>query len=278
MTLNTQTLIPLELHRASFDLEAHVHEQIEITQELTRFHRADMDRRKRRIAQYLRDPKRIHSALELRRPGAFDVVEPLPDGEACATCLGDGLGAVLAQRRSVRRRDLGGTVGRDQLSALLALAARTNGKQVVPGVADAAFDLRPYASAGALYPCEIYVVQPGCAALRYDSRTHTLVDYGAPVGDFATVEAAKDVTAPPCALIITAVLARTMAKYGARGYRFAVLEAGHICQNLLLAATAQGLPSLAYGSFYDAELERLLVVDGADEAVVAVVLIGGGAA
>jgi nitroreductase len=60
-----------------------------------------------------------------------------------------------------------------------------------------------------------------------------------------------------------------------RGYRFALLEAGHVVQNLVLAATALGLPALPLGGWYDRRVDALVGADGLDEATVYVVLLGG---
>jgi SagB-type dehydrogenase family enzyme len=68
---------------------------------------------------------------------------------------------------------------------------------------------------------------------------------------------------------------RSRFKYGLRGYRFALLEAGHVVQNLVLAATALGLPALPLGGWYDRRVDELVGADGLDEATVYVVLLGG---
>ncbi len=77
------------------------------------------------------------------------------------------------------------------------------------------------------------------------------------------------------AIVVTGVFWRSRFKYGLRGYRFVLLEAGHVGQNVVLAAAALGLPALPLGGFYDRPVESLVGVDGLDEAVVYVVLLGG---
>jgi SagB-type dehydrogenase family enzyme len=73
---------------------------------------------------------------------------------------------------------------------------------------------------------------------------------------------------------MTSVPQRATAKYGSRGYRMALLEAGHASQNLCLAAQGLGLGSLVYGAYYDDELAALLDIDGVTETVVSVMLLG----
>lgn len=54
---------------------------------------------------------------------------------------------------------------------------------------------------------------------------------------------------------------RSLTKYGDRGYRYALIEAGHTMQNLNLAAAACGLGSVDLGGFYDDELAVLAGID-----------------
>jgi SagB-type dehydrogenase family enzyme len=67
---------------------------------------------------------------------------------------------------------------------------------------------------------------------------------------------------------------RTRFKYGLRGYRFALLEAGHVVQNVLLACTALGLAAVPVGGFYDRPVDALLGADGVNESVVYAVSLG----
>lgn len=62
-------------------------------------------------------------------------------------------------------------------------------------------------------------------------------------------------------VVLSAVLARSLPKYGDRGYRYLLLEAGHVGQNLDLVASALGLGAVNLGGFYDDELARLLCLD-----------------
>jgi SagB-type dehydrogenase family enzyme len=64
-------------------------------------------------------------------------------------------------------------------------------------------------------------------------------------------------------------------KYGAKIYRLALLEAGHIAQNLLLTAAALGLAGLPLCGFRDAEISAAAGLDFPQQAVVYAVAIGG---
>ena len=66
------------------------------------------------------------------------------------------------------------------------------------------------------------------------------------------------VSAAAVVMIISAVTVRSLSKYGDRGYRYLLFEAGHVSQNIDLVATALGLGAINLGGFYDDELAALL--------------------
>jgi SagB-type dehydrogenase family enzyme len=181
---------------------------------------------------------------------------------------------VLARRRSasaaqhcaLRLRDLG---------ALLEAAYGAGPRS--PGLLR-----RPVPSGGALYPLDLYVLALAVegidpSVLHYNPFRHRLevlgpLDAGgvsAALVDPALVEGAGAL------VVVTAMFWRARFKYGVRGYRFALLEAGHVVQNAVLAATALGLPALPLGGFYDRRLDELVGADGLDEASVYALLLGG---
>jgi SagB-type dehydrogenase family enzyme len=75
-------------------------------------------------------------------------------------------------------------------------------------------------------------------------------------------------------LVLSAIFQRTRWRYRERTYRYVLLEAGHIAQNVYLAATSLGLGACAVGAFLDDELNRLLGLDGDQEAVLYVITVG----
>jgi SagB-type dehydrogenase family enzyme len=142
-------------------------------------------------------------------------------------------------------------------------------------------DLRTVPSGGALYPLELYVAAHRVEGLdpalyHYDPLRHglehlrplespagpELSPYGEPLAESAAVVA------------MTAMFWRSRFKYGARAYRFALMEAGHVGQNLLLAAAALGLDAVPLGGFYDREVDAFLGVDGIYEASLYLVPFG----
>lgn len=65
----------------------------------------------------------------------------------------------------------------------------------------------------------------------------------------------------PVMFVLSADFSKTTWKYGNRGYRYALLEAGHVAQNLLLSATSMKLATIEYGGFLDDALSRLLKLE-----------------
>ncbi len=141
---------------------------------------------------------------------------------------------------------------------------------------------RPSPSAGGLYPLELYVLvrnvtglEPGIYhydAICDDLEIVSLCDWEQSAAEaFLSWSFAKNCGVLFC---LSAVFPRVQAKYGARGYRYALLEAGHAAQNLILCVEERGLASLCLGGFHDARLNTLLNVDGAEEAALYAVAIG----
>jgi SagB-type dehydrogenase family enzyme len=112
---------------------------------------------------------------------------------------------------------------------------------------------------------------------HYRVREHALEQIES--GDFrAAITAAgmnQDMLGESCVtFVLSAVFDRTRSKYGERGFRYVYIEAGHISQNLYLQAVSLGLGSVAVGAFLDGELNRLIGVDGRQEAAVYLHAVG----
>ncbi len=142
--------------------------------------------------------------------------------------------------------------------------------------------LRTSPSAGALYPIETYVVVENILDLpaglyHFDVENFQLEKISAEVRGKNAAQVCLDqgFIAQACLTFFwTAVFRRSMAKYGDRGFRYLFLDAGHICQNTLLAAEAIGCGGCPVAAFYDHEANRLLGLDGEEEAVVYAASIG----
>lgn len=201
------------------------------------------------------------------------VLEPGPTPAAA------DLWACLQGRRSLRQY-------RDRPLSLEELTALVWATQGVT-LASPPYLLRTAPSAGALYPVETYLavhrvtgVDPGIWHLHIPDFALELLN----PGDFrrALVEACLSqhfLGTAAAVFIWTGILNRAMCKYRERAIRYLFLDAGHICQNLMLAATALGLGCCPVGAFFDKEVEQLTQVDGQEEVALylaAVGAVGGG--
>lgn len=63
-------------------------------------------------------------------------------------------------------------------------------------------------------------------------------------------------------------------RYGQRGYRYILLDAGHICQNLYLAAESIGCGACGIGAFDDDVMNETLGLDGERHFVVYIASVG----
>jgi SagB-type dehydrogenase family enzyme len=150
----------------------------------------------------------------------------------------------------------------------------------IQGGAQAFFRTTP--SAGGLFPLELYVSTQRVSGLK-DGLYHFAVGKRklellktASLSSEAQGALLIDpfVREANVVVFLSAVFERTQHKYGPRGYRYILLEAGHVAQNICLLAAEKGLGSLCMGGFVDSKLNRFLGLDGRREAVVYAVGVG----
>ena len=192
-----------------------------------------------------------------------------------APAAGPPLEAVIARRRSVREY-AERPVGLEELSRLLHWSAGLTDRR------DPSLAFRAVPSSGALYPIEVYPVafsvaglEPG--AYHYDVRRHRLElvrpgDFRQEV--FRAAVSQEMILGASLVLVLTGLFERVQWKYVDRSYRYLLLEAGHMGQNVYLSATAMGLAPCGIGAYFDDDLNRLLGIDGRDEAVVYLLALG----
>ena len=144
------------------------------------------------------------------------------------------------------------------------------------------FEFRAAPSAGALYPVETYLVihnieeiEPGI--YHYDVQNHELEQLEK--GDFreSSARAALDQDMAFSANVVfiwTAVFQRSKWKYDQRAFRYIYFDAGHIAQNLALASVSLNLGTCQIGALYDDEVNELIGIDGEEESVVYMTVVG----
>jgi SagB-type dehydrogenase family enzyme len=169
---------------------------------------------------------------------------------------------VLQKRRSVRRYGHGKlTLG--EVSQLLWAAQGLSSRE----------GYRTAPSAGALYGLEIHLAAGNVAELdvgvyRYQPVDHRLIQRATTDhrSSLATAALGQNWLGQGAAvLVVSAVYSRISAKYGARGVRYAHLEAGHAAQNVLLMATSLDLGAVPVGAFDDAGVASVLKLDESEQ-------------
>jgi len=208
------------------------------------------------------------------RPGR---VKLYPDAERIS--LPDPLGyqglrleEALVERRSVRDY-AAESLSMEELSRLLHAAQ---------GVTADREGFRAAPSAGALYPIELYPVVHDVVGLAPGIYHYAVAEHELELLRAEDLRAAVTRAglwqgflgqAGAC-FVLSAIFQRTRWRYRERTYRYVLLEAGHVAQNLYLAATSLGLGACAVGAFLDDELNQLLEVDGREEAALYIVSVG----
>lgn len=143
-------------------------------------------------------------------------------------------------------------------------------------------EFRTVPSAGALYPVETYIVANKVENLpagvyHYAIREHSLEEIRSGYLGFQLQEAAlgQDMCANAQAVFIwTAVFPRSTWKYDQRAYRYVYVDAGHIAQNLALAAVSTRMGSCQIGAFFDDKVNAIIEVDGTEESVIYMSVVG----
>ena len=186
------------------------------------------------------------------------------------------LRAAIDLRRSVRSY-LREPITLEELSFLLWCTQgvqRIHGKQVT---------FRTVPSAGARHAFETYLLANDVEGLepglyRFLALAHRLqqVDTDPAVASRITSACFDQqfILRGGVVFIWTAVPYRMTWRYGERGYRDLHLDAGHVCQNLYLAAEATGCGTCAIAAFDDDDMNAILGINGTDQFVIYLAVVG----
>ncbi len=198
---------------------------------------------------------------------------PRPDGiHAPETSLRQ----LVEQRRTLRRYS-GQPLTLEELAYLLWISQGV--KRISPRPSTA----RTVPSAGARHAFETYVLanqveglQPGL--YRYLAIEHALQPANlSPEINEQITQACDDqsqIRNSAATFVWVAVTARMVYRYGQRGYRYLHLDAGHVCQNLYLAAENIGGGACAIAHFHDDQLNAVMGVDGEEQFVIYLASVG----
>jgi SagB-type dehydrogenase family enzyme len=182
--------------------------------------------------------------------------------------------AIAASARSEGDR----TPNVETLSHLLFHAA---GVVRTVGGFDGPMHFRTYASAGALYPIEVYLVSGELEGLEagvyhYAPAQHALARLRS--GDFRGSLGLAGAEPGAATLLLSGIPWRTAWKYGPRGFRHLYWDAGMMLANLLAAASAQETRATVLLGFVDEPANAVAALDGRTEFVICAVALGRGEA
>ena len=200
----------------------------------------------------------------------------LPDGKDCPIdCL--GFKKLVEARTSLRKYSQEALT----LKELGYLLWATQGVKEVHKSKQ--FTLRTVPSAGARHPFETYVLINNVEGLvqglyRYLALEHALIL----VNDDPSINkiitegcfGQKQVANSAVTFCWAADIARTYWRYSERSYRYVLLDAGHVCQNLYLAAESIGSGVCAIAAFDDDGMDAALGLDGIHQFTVYIASLG----
>ena len=144
------------------------------------------------------------------------------------------------------------------------------------------YEFRTAPSAGALYPIETYIAANNVEDVEegiyhYNIKNHLLEEIK--TGNFGDALAHAALDQKMCAtasvvFIWTAVFRRSKWKYKQRAYRYIYLDAGHVAENLALAAASITCGSCQVGAFFDDEINSIVGIDGTEESAICLSVVG----
>ena len=231
-----------------------------------------------KLTSYQRNQMSQHSLDWRNQPSTFKTYPnieliPLPrevqhDNEKLSNVL----------KRSCKKNDAVALEIAD-LSRILALAYSITGKTPY---GDDYHYYRSVASAGALYPVEIYVATHDVEGLQdglyhFSIAVHGLVDLRSEDISGWVADYLQDIPEkrPSLIFFFTTIFFRSAWKYRDRAYRYHLLDSGHLIENLAVALKAQGLPFCLSYDFDDQAVNRMLGLDETKEVCLAVCQVPG---
>ena len=175
---------------------------------------------------------------------------------------------------------LGTPLGLAEVAQLLHYSAGLIRRSNLPSAGEVHY--RAAASAGALYPIELYVI---CGdLLRLDAGVYhygpagnslTLLRPGDFRGNLAAAAAGHPgIANAPATIVCACVFWRSAWKYRERGYRYCYWDNGTILANMTATANALGYSTEIVTGFVDAEVDALLSLESGSEASFFLVPVG----
>ena len=182
----------------------------------------------------------------------------------------------LTKPQTLIRSDTLLDIGR--VSQIFALSYSLTAKSRQPGYE---FYYRSVASAGALFPTELYLgayevdgLDSGLYHYGIRNRTITPLRLGALSKITGDALGEMQIEKISACFFITGIFFRSAWKYRARAFRYVLMDAGHLLENLLLAIKALRIPFSVHYDFNDDQIGRLLGLNSKREVCLACVTMG----
>lgn len=189
----------------------------------------------------------------------------------------------LSERRRSRRQFVDDLIKLEQLSQCLAM-----GLGITAFIEDPVLGklpLKPTPSGGALNPYEAFVY-----AIRVEGLAPGVYHYSALQHSLSAIQKQTQLLRPSdylgnqpwtdaaaAVIFLVAHFDRTMWKYtNPNAYRVVLIEAGHIAQNILLAAVEQQLAAAPTAAIYDERVEVALDLNSITQAAIYAIVVGKG--
>lgn len=212
--------------------------------------------------------------LQLPIPAGVALID-LPTPESIRAGAAD-LRETMEQRVTLRKYSPAG-LSLEELAYLLWLT------QGVKRVTDRPVTFRVVPSAGSRHAFETYLLVNRVEGLeaglyRYAAIEHKLMPVKMDASLTGTMTEATynqaHVQASAVTFLWDAVVERIAWRYVERSYRYLHLDAGHVCQNLYLAAESIGCGVCAIAAFDDEKVNALLGLDGDEQFVIYIASVG----
>ncbi len=230
-----------------------------------------------------------HSYLSIRADGhyldwanqpspfkIYPAIEPIPLPRSLVQTLAPAL-EVVASTRVEFAGDK--TPDLTRLASILYYSAGVTRHKTYPG---GELYFRAAACAGALYPTEIYIVcgdLDGLAAGVYHFSPGDFALRKLREGDFRSVlsrasAGEEHIRGAPVTLVFTSISWRSSWKYRDRAYRYHFWDNGMILANTLAMAQAHELRPEVVMGFVEADVNRLVGIDGQQELALSLLALG----
>lgn len=186
--------------------------------------------------------------------------------------------AIVEDRRTSRRYDTNDFLNIEQLSWLLWSTQGMTAYSEKRGLTT-----RNVPSAGSRHPFETYLLIQRVGNLTpgiygYIPQEHAIYlitdNYKTIKAIHASTFDQKQVITASVNFIWVANVYRSSWRYQERAYRYLFMDAGHVCQNLYLAAESEGNAVCAIGAYKDDEANQALGLDGHEKFVIYVASVG----